>query len=174
MKILIIGSSGAGKSTFSRQLSEIRGYPVLHLDKVWHKTDYSDEARDYLRLVQREFLAAHENCIVDGNYSMTLDTRLAEADLIVWMKIGRIAAIRRVLGRTLHHRLTGRNRSDMATNFKEKIDKEYWGFLKFIWNFPQKNEPRIQELINKFDKNDKLVYVRNRKDKEKVIQLLKV
>jgi adenylate kinase family enzyme len=173
MKILMIGSSGAGKSTFSRQLSKKTGFPVLHLDRVWHKTDYSDEARDYLRLVQCEFLAEHENCIIDGNYSMTMDTRIAAADLIVWMKVNRIKAIRRVLGRTVQNRLTGRKRSDMATNFKEKIDKEYWEFIKFIWNFPRENEPRIQELIEKFDKKDKVVYVSNRKDKEKVIQLLK-
>ncbi|MDA3838001.1 MAG: hypothetical protein PF574_03355 [Candidatus Delongbacteria bacterium] len=31
-RILIIGSGGAGKSTFSKQLSKILGIPIIHLD----------------------------------------------------------------------------------------------------------------------------------------------
>ena len=30
MKIMIIGSSGSGKSTFSRELGKITSYPILH------------------------------------------------------------------------------------------------------------------------------------------------
>lgn len=32
MKIIVIGSSGAGKSTFSRQIGELLRLPVYHLD----------------------------------------------------------------------------------------------------------------------------------------------
>ncbi|GAB2026632.1 P-loop NTPase family protein [Lactovum odontotermitis] len=172
MKIIMIGSPGAGKSTFSRQLAKLTEFPVLHLDKVWHKTDYSEEATDYLRLVQCEFLNHHESCIIDGNYSATMDARLPEADLIIWMKIGRVKAIRRVLGRSFSQRLTGHMRNDMATNFTEKFDKEYWEFMKFIWNFPKKNELRIAKLIESYGRSDKIVFVKNKKDKEKVIKLL--
>ncbi|MDR0299535.1 MAG: adenylate kinase, partial [Streptococcaceae bacterium] len=108
---MLIGSSGAGKSTFSRELSKITGFPILHLDKVWHKTDYSEEATNYLGLVQREFLAEHENCIIDGNYSATMAIRLEQVDLIIWMKISRVKAIQRVISRSFRSRLAGRNRS---------------------------------------------------------------
>ena len=37
MKIMIIGSSGSGKSTFAREIGKITSYPILHLDKVFHK-----------------------------------------------------------------------------------------------------------------------------------------
>ena len=49
MKIMIIGSSGAGKSTLTRKLSDLTDFPVLHLDKIWHSTDYSESAREILR-----------------------------------------------------------------------------------------------------------------------------
>ncbi|WP_252899215.1 AAA family ATPase [Lactococcus fujiensis] len=138
MKIMVIGSSGAGKSTFSKKLSERTGYPLLHLDKIWHETDYSDSALAYFKKVQKQFIAENENCIVDGNYSGTMETRLPSADLIIWLKISRLKALRRVISRSLKTRFAGKNRSDMATNFVEKFDKEYWEFMKFIWNFPKK------------------------------------
>ncbi|MDR0299687.1 MAG: hypothetical protein LBI13_06345, partial [Streptococcaceae bacterium] len=58
------------------------------------------------------------------------------------------------------------------TNFKEKFDKDYWEFMKYIWNFSKKSEVRIQALVDKFDKNDKVIFIKEQKDKEKVIQLL--
>lgn len=37
MKILLVGSSGAGKTTFSRQLKAQLGLPVLHWDTFLQK-----------------------------------------------------------------------------------------------------------------------------------------
>lgn len=44
MKILLIGIPGAGKSTFSKKLADTTHLPLLHLDKLWHTTDYSEAA----------------------------------------------------------------------------------------------------------------------------------
>ena len=38
-KIIVIGCPGAGKSTFSRKLSEITGIKLHYLDMLWHKPD---------------------------------------------------------------------------------------------------------------------------------------
>ena len=171
MKILLIGSSGAGKSTFSKKLSVLTGFPVLHLDKIWHKTDYSEDARLYFREVQVNFMSKNEDWIIDGNYSGTMEVRLPEADLIIWLKISRCKAIFRVIKRSLKSRIQGHNRSDMATNFKEKFDREYFEFMSFIWNFPKRNTPKMQHLIEKYDKMDHVVIVKNQKDKEKIMSM---
>ncbi|MDG4981772.1 hypothetical protein OGZ39_08880 [Lactococcus lactis] len=55
MKIMIIGSSGSGKSTFARELGKITNYPILHLDKVFHKYP-SEIAREKLREATRIFI----------------------------------------------------------------------------------------------------------------------
>lgn len=38
-KAIIIGSPGAGKSTFARMLSEKTHLPLYYLDLLWHKPD---------------------------------------------------------------------------------------------------------------------------------------
>ena len=38
-KVIVIGSPGAGKSTFARKLKEKTGLPLWYLDMIWHKTD---------------------------------------------------------------------------------------------------------------------------------------
>lgn len=45
-KIIVIGSPGAGKSTFSRKLSEIMGVPLYHLDMIWHKADKTNISKE--------------------------------------------------------------------------------------------------------------------------------
>jgi adenylate kinase family enzyme len=39
-KIIVIGSSGSGKSTFSRKLSRAMNIPVYHLDALFWKPNW--------------------------------------------------------------------------------------------------------------------------------------
>ncbi|WKU92632.1 hypothetical protein Q3408_13155 [Staphylococcus saprophyticus] len=43
-KVMVVGSSGSGKSTFSRQLSKILKVPVYHLDMYFLATKLADDA----------------------------------------------------------------------------------------------------------------------------------
>ncbi len=43
---MVIGSSGAGKSTFSRRLSEKTGLPVIHLDVLFWKPDWVETDKE--------------------------------------------------------------------------------------------------------------------------------
>ena len=169
MKIIIIGSPGAGKTSLALELVRMTGFPVLHLDKVWHATDYSDEARDSLRQTQHEFLSANENCIIDGNYIGTMELRIAQADMIIWMKTSRMKALYRVMIRSVKSWL-GEVRPDMPKDYRrrlERFDREYWNFLKFIWHFPRDCEPKIHNLLIKHNKMDNVILC---KDKHEILK----
>ena len=45
-RVIVIGSPGAGKSTFSRKLRDITGLPLYHLDNIWHKPDRTTISRE--------------------------------------------------------------------------------------------------------------------------------
>ena len=77
-KVVVIGSGGSGKSTFSRQLGEVTGLPVVHLDKLyWHAGWVKTPAPVWQSIVQREL--AKTKWIMDGNFGGTRAMRLAEA-----------------------------------------------------------------------------------------------
>lgn len=49
LKVIVIGSPGAGKSMFSRKLRDVTGLPLYYLDMLWHKpeqTNISEEEFD--------------------------------------------------------------------------------------------------------------------------------
>ena len=172
LKILIIGCSGSGKSTLARELVKSLELPVLHLDRIWHATNYDEEGKQYLKQTQLDFINDNENFIIDGNYSGTVDLRIPHANLIIWFRIPRCVSMYRVIKRTLKGKLGLAKRSDMADEFKEKFDREYFEFLKFVWNFEKKNIPKLEAALEKRNADCKIVVIKNKKDKENLLKEL--
>lgn len=173
MRIMIIGSPGSGKSTYSRQLSQALGYPIFYLDQHWHQTDYSDAAKLKLNQQQNKFMETHSDSIVDGNYSSTMPDRMKRADLIIWLKIPRIIAIKRVLQRSLGQKWFKQPRPDMAAAFSEHFDWEYLQFLKFVWDYPRRNNQVIKANYQEFAANKELVILHNQREKVLFLTQLK-
>jgi adenylate kinase family enzyme len=143
-RVLIIGSPGAGKSTFARQLGRRINAPVIHLDKLywqpgWIEPDPQTWSDTLARAVQAE------SWIMDGHYGSTLDLRLQAADTVILLDFPRSLCLRRVFLRVL--RTWGRNREDMGPGCREKVDFE---FIRFIWNFNRENLPAAKEKLQHF------------------------
>ncbi len=45
-KILVIGNSGSGKTTFAKELAEKTGLPLVHLDKIFWCGEWAHISRD--------------------------------------------------------------------------------------------------------------------------------
>ena len=45
-KIIVLGCSGSGKSTFAIKLHEKLGLPLYHLDNIWWKDDRTHMSRE--------------------------------------------------------------------------------------------------------------------------------
>lgn len=172
MKILLVGSSGAGKTTFSRQLEAQLGLPVLHLDTLWHADDYSDEAAQRFTQNIQTFMSQQEDWVIDGNYNGSMDLRLAEADVVVWFQVPVWKALWRVIRRSLSFRKNRASRPEMPAAFSERFDKDYLDFLKFVWHFPKKNNPQIQEKLADF--SGQVYIVKNQADCQQVLAQLKL
>jgi adenylate kinase family enzyme len=87
-RIAVVGSGGAGKSTFARQLGERTAIPVIHLDRHFWKPECVETPRHEWREVQRGLLAG-ETWIVDGNYGATFDVRFSRADTVIVLALPR-------------------------------------------------------------------------------------
>ena len=141
-RILIIGNAGAGKSTFARALSLKLDLPLVHLDKLFWRGDWETVSRDeFDRLLQ----AALEKpqWIIDGNFSRTMDARLAKCDTIIYLDYSRWVCLWGMFQRVILNR--GKVRPDMAEGCPERFDLD---FLKWVWNFNKKHRENTYRLLN--------------------------
>jgi adenylate kinase family enzyme len=100
-RVLVIGCSGTGKSTFARALAGLTGLPVVHIDHLFWQANWIQVPRE-IYLVRLDQSVAGERWIIDGINTSTLDRRVPRADTIVWLQRSRIVCcwriIRRVVG----------------------------------------------------------------------------
>ncbi|PTQ85499.1 adenylate kinase family enzyme [Trichococcus patagoniensis] len=140
-RIVVIGCSGSGKSTFSRKLHHLTGNPLYHLDKLFWLPDWELRSAEEQDRIQKERIK-EDKWIIDGNYQRTLPIRLGRADTVIFFDYPRRVCLYRALKRVLLNRK--RTRSDMGEGCPERFD---WEFMKFIWNFNKNNRPGLVALL---------------------------
>ena len=112
-KVIVIGSPGAGKSTFARQLRAVTNLPLYYLDMLWHKPNRTTVDRTIFDEKLKE-IVLKDKWIIDGNYGSTLDERLPFSDEVIWLKTPRLKTMFRVIKRSIKSRVFGKNRPDIA------------------------------------------------------------
>lgn len=144
-KVLVIGSSGAGKSTFARRLHQATGLPLIHLDRLYWKPNWVETTdKNQWRETVGKVLQGGE-WIIDGNYSGTLEMRIEKCDTVIFLDLSRIVCTYRVIKRVALYRKGGR--PDMADGCDEKFD---WEFVKLTWNYPMRSKPNVEKILEKF------------------------
>ena len=56
-RVIVIGSPGAGKSTFARRLRDASQIPLYYLDMIWHLPDRTNVSREEFDMQLQEILA---------------------------------------------------------------------------------------------------------------------
>ena len=156
-RILIVGNSGAGKSTMARALSEKTGLPVVHLDKLFWRENWQHIAREeFDALLQQEL--EKSQWIIDGNYDRTVSTRLAYCDTVIYLDYPRWQCLLGVVKRVISS--YGKVRPDMGDGCPERFD---WEFMKYVWNYNRENREKLYRKLNALDRVNVIVF-RNRKE----------
>jgi adenylate kinase family enzyme len=101
-KVLVKGSSGAGKSTVGRRAAERLGVRYVELDALHHiGPNWTEATPEQLQASVRATLAGLDAWVVDGNYERKLaDLVSAQADTIVWLDLPLHVKLRRLHRRT--------------------------------------------------------------------------
>jgi len=159
-KVLVIGSSGAGKSTFSKRLGEATKLKIIHLDKLHWKPNWVEPSKDEWKETVENILK-EDAWIIDGNYSGTLEMRLNACDTVIFLDTPRTICVWRVLKRVTICRK--RSRPDMAAGCNEQFD---WEFIKLTWNYPKRSKPKVEALLKKYNQTKNVLRLRSSKDIE--------
>lgn len=138
-RVAVVGSGGAGKSTFSQELGRLAELPVIHLDHYYWRPHWTPTPVDQWRRTMMD-LAAGDRWIIDGNYGGSLDIRLERADTVIILAFSRWLCLVRVLRRWW----TNRGRDVQSDGCREHFD---WQFLRWVWRYPTHSRPRIDAAL---------------------------
>lgn len=165
-KILVIGISGSGKSTFAQKISELLCIPIIHLDQLfwrpgWVKLENEVFEKKVLAAIQKD------QWIIDGNYTNSMELWIMDADTVIFFDFPRLVCLWNILKRRIifHNKV----RHDVAEGCEEKLDLN---FFKFIWNFPKNNIPRIESILAKQPKEKNIVRLKNYAEVRRFFQQL--
>lgn len=154
-KVLVIGSSGAGKSVFAARLAQRTGLPLIHLDAIYWRPGWVKTPREeWMRTI--EGLLARDAWVMDGNYAGTLDRRLAACDTVIFLDLPRSVCLRRAVKRRIaFHR---RARPDMTPGCDERLTRE---FIRWIWEYPRKRRPGVLARLAALRPDQRAVVLRS-------------
>lgn len=159
-KIIVIGSPGTGKSTFSRKLRDITSLPLYHLDMIKHKPDRTTAAKEEFDKRLSEILLT-DKWIIDGNYQRTIEMRLEKCDTVFLMDFPLEVCLAGAAARV------GTKRDDLPW-----VEEEFYEeFRQWIVDFPNVALPHIYQMLEHY--RDKTVVIfKSRQETEKYLQKL--
>ena len=146
-KIMVIGCPGSGKSTFSKNLRDITGLPLFHLDNIWWKPDKSHISREEFDQKLDEILRT-DRWIIDGNYSRTFETRFQACDTVIFLDYPVDVCMNGIKERV------GKHRADIPWT-ERTLDPE---LVKLVERYETDNRPVVLSLLAKYSDVNRFVF----------------
>ena len=154
-RIAVVGPSGAGKTTFSKQLGQLLGVPVVHLDRHYWRPGWKATSKEEWVAIQAKLLNG-DAWIADGNFGGTFDLRFARADTVIVVTLPPLRCVAGVLRRWAKNF----GREVQADGCPEHIDLT---FLRWIWRYPKDSRPRLDAAIERHRDHLSVVELRSRR-----------
>jgi len=119
MRIAVVGTSGAGKTTLAHRIASRLGLPHIELDAINWQSGWRDltrhDPREFVRRVSEAVRA--EAWVVDGNYGLVREKVWQRATHLVWLDYERPVVMARVISRTF---LRGVLRTELWAGNRER------------------------------------------------------
>ena len=100
MRVVVVGNSGSGKSTFAARLAIRLEVRYVELDAIYHQPGWQPLDDDVFRERVRQATES-EGWVVDGNYSAVREMLWSHAQLVVILAYPRRVVMPRIIRRSL-------------------------------------------------------------------------
>lgn len=104
-RIIVIGTTGSGKTTMARRLAGMLGVPHIELDTLHWEPGWHEAPRDVFRARVAAAVAA-DGWATCGNYSAVRDLTWPRADTVVWLDFSMPVNFFRLFRRTIRRLIT--------------------------------------------------------------------
>ena len=146
-KIIVIGTTGSGKSTVAKKLSEILNVPHIQLDFLFWKPNW-EQSTDEEFFSKIEKAIDKPRWVVDGNYNRTNHLTWKEADTVIWIDLPFWLTFYQIFKRSLIRAMT-REELWEGTGNKESFLRMFSKDSILIWLFKtySSNVSRYEERM---------------------------
>ncbi len=130
-RVVVVGSSGSGKTTVARELASALGVKYVELDALHHGPNWTEASAEELREAVTREIEGVDSWVVDGNYHGKLGTFVLErADTVVWLDLPLRTCLIRLWHRTLHRI---RDDAELWNGNRETWRGAFWGRESLFW-----------------------------------------
>lgn len=173
-KINIIGTSGSGKTTFSRKLSESLNLPVIEMDKVfWGPNWYWPSDEEFFGKLKNAL--SSEKWILDGNYTRTIPIKWEKVDVVIWLDYPFMTTLLQAIRRAIKRSITGEELWE-GTGNRESFKKSFLSKDSIIlWTI--KTHKPVRKKYEEYMKSEKYAHIkfvrlRNHKEAQRFLQMI--
>jgi adenylate kinase family enzyme len=160
-RVLVTGTSGAGKTTTAARIAGILGVPHVEIDALFHGADWIPRP-SFDRDVHA--FSAGPAWVTEWQYRSVRAHLADRADLLVWLDLPRSLVMRQLIRRTLVRRLRRQelwNGNREAALWTILTDREH--IVRWAWNTHHKVPARVAHLMR--ERPDlSVVRLRSRRD----------
>lgn len=174
MRVMVVGISGVGKSTFAARLAEAAGLQIVELDLLnWGPGWYSrtaEEPEAFMQSVDQATLG--EDWIVAGGYSKVWPIVWTRAQHLVWLDLPRMAVMKQVIWRSVMRAASGK---DVFPGCSEGFDRLFRADhpIRWAWdNHGRRRESIARAVADPAYAHLKVHRCRSRKDAKVVLARL--
>lgn len=171
-RINVVGTSGTGKSTFSRQLAALLQLPYIEMDALFWKPNWQQPTND-------EFFERLSNSlnqptwVLDGNYSRAQPLKWQQVDTVIWLNYSWHRNIYQLLTRTIKRsfikqELWAGNRESFRMSFLSKDSIILW----MLQNYHRQQREYLAMMNDPQYKYIQFIRVQNPKQAQQLLQQL--
>ena len=175
MRVVVVGTSGAGKTVMAARIASALELPCIELDRLHWEPNWEalsvTNPDEFVRRVSAA-TSASDGWVSDGNYGVVRDLIWQRATHLVWLDYSRVVVMYRVIKRSVarafdERELWGGNREDWRRWLRPSHP------IRWAWSTWRERRLRFEELLKNAE-YEHLIVLRPRTPREgaKVIDQL--
>ncbi len=144
----VIGTSGTGKTTFSKRLAAVLSLPYIEMDQIFWKPNWQESTNETF-FEKLKYHVNKKSWVLDGNYSRTTEIKWSGVECVIWLDYALPVTFYRMVTRTIKRSLS-QEELWLGTGNKESFRKSFMSKDSIIlWTLQtyHKNKKRYTQIM---------------------------